>query len=515
MTRITMRPPARLVALGVTALAAIALIGCTATPGGDSGVDKYAELDLAITADPGSWNPALKQSASDGVWNWHAVYDTLLRCDAEGNVTPNAAESFELNADATELTLKLREGMTFSDGTAVDAAAVKASIENMQNGGGSDASRVAGATVSTPDDLTVVLDVPESRGLLPTFMCLAPGAIASPAALSGPDLDSVPVSSGPYKLDAANTTSGSVYTFLKRDDYWNADEFPYEKIVMTVMADPTARLNAMKTGQIDAGVITQPLKAEAEASGLNVLSLQANWAGLIIGDRNGTIVPALGDERVRQAINMVFDREAIAQGLFQGDFEVGNQIFGPGTDAYLADEVDHYDFDIEAAKNLMAEAGYADGFDVEIPALPGFNITDTANPLIIQQLALLNIRVTEVSLSGPTIFQELLGGRFALMYFTLGSSSGLWDIVQAAMPDSIWNFNHATDPDLQPLFDAVQSQQGEEQAATLQEINKLLVEKAWFAPWGYPANYFATSSPDLVSGSSDYFKNVANLWDFQ
>jgi peptide/nickel transport system substrate-binding protein len=501
--------------IGILTTAVLALTGCTSSGSTTAGEAKdYAELDLAFSVDPGSWNPGLKSSASDAVWHWHAVYDTLLRCQADGSVVPNAAESFELSTDATALTMKLRDGMTFSDGTPVDSAAAKASIENMQTAGGSDASRVASAVVTTPDDLTVVVTLPEAQGLLPTFMCLAPGALASPAALSGPDLDTVPISSGPYTLDAASTTSGSVYTFLKRDDYWNAKEFPYEKVVMTVMPDVNARLNALKTGQIDGAVVNQQTKAEAKGANLNVLELQANWAGLVIGDRNGTVVPALGDVQVRKAITMVFDNKAIAAGLFQGDATPTHQIFGPSTEAYIKGAKGP-DFDVDAAKKLMADAGFADGFDVEIPALTGLGITDTANPLIIQQLALLNIRVTEVPLSGPTLIADLLSGRFPLMYMTLGTSSGLWDITQDIEPDSIWNFNRASDPKLQALLDVVQTQTGDEQKATLQEINQFLIDNAWFAPWVYPTNYFATANADTVTGSSDYFKNVANLWDFQ
>lgn len=501
--------------VGAGIAAPTVLTSCTSESsgtGGGGGADG-ATLNLALSGEPSSFDPALQVSAGDAIWLWHAVYDALLRTAEDGSILPGAAESWELSDDATVLTMTLREGMTFSDGSPVDSAAAAASIEHMRTGGGTDAGRVADLAVETPDERTVVVTAPVPTGQLPTFMTFAPGIVASPAQLEAETVGTVPVSSGPYELDAERTTSGSVYTFTKRDDYWDAGTYPHDTLVLTVMPDVNARLNALRSGQLVGGRLNQASSAEAEAAGLTVLGLTSPWAGLYLADRAGAMVPALGDVRVRQAINLVFDREGIAAGLYAGDADPTTQIFNPEATAYDPDLDGQYPFDVDAAKALMAEAGYASGFDVEIPSQSPD--TDSINPLVVQQLALLGIRVTEVPLTGPTATSEILGGRFAMFFAQISTADSLFDIVQSLEPGSIWNPFRSSDPALQPLLDQAQTAQGEAADEVYRQINRFVVEQAWFAPFVATKNYFALTSADLVSESTDMFRLAPHLWDFQ
>ncbi|WP_165368285.1 ABC transporter substrate-binding protein [Phytoactinopolyspora endophytica] len=479
----------------------------------DAGDKDYSVLRLASSTQPGSWDPALQLSAFDGMWQWTAVYDTLLTCHEDGSVSPGAAESYEFSDDHTVLTLTLRDGMTFSDGTPIDAAAVNASIEHVQNGGGSAAARVAGITIETPDERTVVLTAPEPSGLLPVYMCLSPGIVASPEAIESDTVDSVPVASGPYTFDAERSTSGSVLTFVRRDDYWNADAYPYQEVIVSIMPDVTARLNALKTGQVDGAALNGETTAEAEASGLTVHDYVDATNGIVIFDRAGETVPALGDARVRQALNMVFDREAIASGLFQGQVDPTTQMFGSDTDAYVEELDDHYEYDVEAAKKLMEDAGYADGFTVEIPARSPQ--TEQANPLIVQQLAELNITVEEVPLAAASAVQELLSGRFAMTYLSMPLASGLWSMQQSISPAGTWNVNGNADPELTELTETAQTAQDDELTGVLQEINRYTVENAWFVPWNQRVAYFATAGDVELITTGDVYTKIPQLRDFQ
>lgn len=470
-------------------------------------------LTLALSGEPPSLDPAQQASAGDAVWRWHAVYDTLLRCNEKGEIVPAAAESWQLSKDATTLTMKLRAGMKFSDGSAVNAVAAQASIKHMQDGGGSDAGRVKGMTITTPDDQTVVLKAKKPTGQLPTFMCFAPGIVASPAQLDAKDVGTNPVSSGPYALDVAKTTTGSVYTFHKRADYWDAASYPYETLVLKVMPEVTARLNALKTKQIQGATIDQSSAAEAEASQLHVIKHLTSWSGLFLNDRSGDVVPALGDARVRQAINLVFDRPAIAKGLYGGEGQATTQIFSPSETAFDPALDARYPYDVAKAKALMAEAGYADGFEVQIPNQQGS--TDKVNPMVVQQLALLNIRVKLVTISGPTAINQVLSGKFPIMAASIGTADSLFDIVQSLEPDSIWNVKQTKDPKLQPLLDQAQVLQGAEAVPVYQQINSYVVDEAWFAPWVMVNSYFAVTTPDIAPTQTDQFHLIPNLWDFR
>ncbi|MGW7686635.1 ABC transporter substrate-binding protein [Kribbella sp. NPDC054772] len=499
--------------LGAAATAALSgCVGATQQGAGGAKID-HSVLNLALAGEPGSWNPALLTSAGDVRWRWMAVYDTLLRAEPGGKIVPGAAESYDFSDDAKTLTMKLRQGMKFSDGNPVDSAAVKASIVNMQNGGGTDASRVAGLTIETPDDLTVVLKSPEPRGQLPVFMSFSTGVVASPAALKSKDVDNTPVSSGPYVLDTANTTSGSVYTFTKRPDHWEASRYPYEKLKLTVMTDVNARINALRTGQVSGASLLREVAAEAEGAGIKVTTKVNSWFGLYLMDRNGKRTKALGDKRVRQAINMVFNREEIAKGLYQGEATPTTQIFHPDSPAYLKDLDSRYPYDVAKAKQLMADAGYAAGFKLTIPAQSPS--TDQANPLIIQQLGQLNIKVIEKPLSGPKAINDILSGQFDVLFATIGMADPLFDTVQSLVPDAVWNTSKAVDPRLSAMVAKAQTLTGDAATKNFQAINRFCVEEAWFAPWVNGKFYFGIDRNDRLRGNSDYFQTTPHLWDFQ
>ncbi len=499
---------------GVVAVLVVGAASLTACAEDERGVESGPRtLTLGVSGEAQSFDPALQQSAGDPRWRWEAMFDTLLHCEEDGTVVPAAAESYELSEDATRLTLTLREGMTFSDGSPVDSGAAKASIEHMRDSGGSDAGRVAGMEIETPDDRTVIINAPQPTGQLPTFMCFAPGAIAQPDQLASGAVASSPISSGPYELDPDGTTTGSVYRFVKREDYWDADRYAYDVIELITMPEPTARLNALMSGEIDGAIVQQEQVPEAESSGLHVLSNSAAWAGLYLNDRDGEVIPALGDVRVRRAINMVFDREAIARHMLRGEAEPSTQIFNPAATAYEPELDDRYPYDVEAARELMAEAGYEDGFEVEIPSESGGSAV--FNPMVIQQLALLDIEVTEVPLTGPTALSDILGGRFPIFYARIGTGDSLFDIVQSLEPGSIWNVMDTEDPELQPLLDQAQVARGDAAQAVYQQINEYIVDQAWFAPWVADNSFFAVTEEDLLPRMSDQFHVSPHLWDFE
>lgn len=509
------RTKSRIAMAAVTAaLVAAAMTGCSSGSGG--GTPSTSTLTLAVSGRPPSLDPALQSSAGDLIWRWHAVYDTLLKCDQNGTVHPSAAKSFAMSDDAKVLTMKMRSGMKFSDGSPVDAAAVKASLQHMQTGGGSDAGRVKDLTITTQGSDTVILTAKQPTGQLPTFMCFAPGIVASPAQLKSSDVGTDVISSGPYRLDSSKTTSGSVYTYTKRADYWDAEDYPYETLVIKVMPDVNARLNALRSKEIQGAVIDQATAPQAKSSGLTVLSHLSGWSGLAISDLAGKTVPALKDVRVRQAINMVFDRKAIAKGLFDGEATPTTQIFTPNETAYVKKLDDRYPYDVTKAKALMKEAGYESGFTVQIPNQAGDDgSSNKLNPMIVQQLALLNITVKQVTISGPTAQDKILSGTFPMFQIQLGTADSLFDIVQSLQPDSIWNVRQNRDSTLQPLLDKAQTLQGAAADENAQAVNEHIVEQAWYAPWVDVKSYFALSSANIAPKQTDQFHLIPNLWDFR
>lgn len=495
--------------LALTISAAVAVSGCTSsgtTSAGAGGGDADSEtLTLGLDVAPSSFDPGQLSSGGSTVLPWQAVYDTLLRWAPDGTVVPNAAEEFEFTEDNTLLTLTLREGMTFTDGTPVDAAAVVASLEHARDSGGPDAARLADAVIEAPDESTVTIRVPSPRPLLPTYLTLSSGVIASPASLDDPDLATEPVGSGPYELDVQRTTSGDTWTFVRNEDYWNAEDYAYDTVVFRLMEDITARMSALRSGQIDAAPVTSQTAAEAEAAGLTLLDNQVNWNGLVFADRDGSTVPALGDVRVRQAISMAFDREAVLEALYQGRGTVTNQIFNPESAAYDEELLGRYEQDLEQARALMAEAGYADGFDLTIPDVAGFN---QANPLLVSTLGELGIRVTQETLSPDQAYPAILSGQYPLFWFGLESRTALWDIDQAVLPSATWNLEHTVSPELEPLLEQVLTASGDEADELYRQINEQVVEEAWFAPMVFVTDSWAfdddTAAEPVLGSQAPY-----------
>jgi peptide/nickel transport system substrate-binding protein len=493
----------------------LVLAACGGDSGGGGGESRSGDtgdgvLKLALENTPSGWDWRKQITAAHSGLAWRPVFDTLLRTRVDGTVEPNAAQEFSYNADKTVLTLELREGMTFTDGAPVDAEAAKFALENFRDGGGPDSPRLTGVTVDVVDDLTLTVTLPAPDPAFTSFLGGAPGALVSPATLESPTLDTEPIGSGPYTLNAEETVTGSAFVFERNPDYWNPDDFPHDKVEILVMADETAQLNSLASGQIDGAEIDLGSIERAKSSGMHVESFPNVWSGLMLLDRAGTKIPALGDVRVRQAINMVFDREAISAAIWNGNGQANPQIFGPTTSGYQEDLLDYYDYDVEAAKKLMEEAGYADGFDITLPDIGGY--TDEYTTITVQQLALLNIRAQVIPVPRTESTARILKGEFPVFAWKMSVSPEVGLVSNLLTPNGSYNPFSSEDPELNELLAKWAVADPDETADIYQEINEFLLENAWFAPFGNPAVLWAFNDTTTISGT---LGSTPPLFEFQ
>ncbi|MEV8230576.1 ABC transporter substrate-binding protein [Streptomyces sp. NPDC079167] len=466
---------------------------------GSSGGGSDGVLRLALENTLPGWDWRKQISAGHTGLEWRPVYDTLLRTQSDGTVTPNAAEKYSYNDDKTLLTLKLREGMKFTDGAPVDAKAAKLSLEGFRDGGGSDSLRLGGVKVRVVDDLTLTLTLPAANPALISYLGGSSGQLVSPASMDSPTLATKPVGSGPYVLNTRETVTGSKLVFNRNPDYWNPGDFAYDKLEFLVMADETAQLNALSTGQIDGAEISLGSIERAKSSGLHVKSFQNLWSGLFFLDRAGAKIPALGDVRVRKAINMVFDRPAIAEGIWNGNGKANSQTYGPPSVAYQEDLLKYYPYDIEAARKLMKEAGYADGFSVVLPEVDHYN--DEYSAIAVQQLAELNIRAKVVSVPRQESIPRILGGEFPMFVYKMPVNPEAEQVSNVLGPKGAFNPYHSADPGLTKLLEKWKVADGDEAADIYKQINRFLVENAWFAPFGNPDSPWAFNGSTTITGT--------------
>lgn len=493
----------RVLAAASALVLAMGLASCAGDSAGGTadGDASGGTLTIATVNDNNSFDPAAIE-IGNRIQYWMPVYDTLLVLDPDSQPQPNLATAWEYNEDATVLTLTLREDVTFTDGEPFNAAAVQANLEHLAAGGGQNAymaQSIVGFDVVDDFEINLELSAPDP-GLI-GYLGVVGGAMASPASLTAADVATNPVGSGPYVFNTEESSSGSQYVYDRNEDYWNADAFPYDEIVIKPMTDLTARLNAIKSGQVNAALVDAKSIAEAEASGLQVNTSAVDWVGLIIADRDGVQVPALADVRVRQAINMAFDTEGILENVSLGQGEPTNQIFNPTADIWESSLDGTYSYDVDEALSLMEEAGYAEGFTLPMPELAAFA---TMNPIIEQSLAELNITVEYTKEAPDAAISSVLSGKYPAFYFTLGSQSAWQDIQKAVLPVSPWNPLRAEDPELSALVAAAQVATGDEQASAMQAVNTWLVDNAWFAPW-YRNNavYLTDAKTDVVMQSQN------------
>jgi peptide/nickel transport system substrate-binding protein len=409
------------------------------------------------------------------------MYDTLLLATPEGTIEPFLATEWEYNEANTVLTLTIRDDVTFSDGSELNADVVVENLQRFKDGTSPDAGYFAGVTsFEAPDATTVVITLDAPNPALLNYLTRDAGLIASSEAIAAGDLATNPVGSGPYVLDADATVAGTSYVYTANEDYWNPEVQHYDRLVINVLADQTAALNAIKAGEANAvKVSSNDSLAEIEAAGWTINSNELDVASILLLDRAGEMNEALGDVRVRQAINHAFDREGLLQALEGGNGTVTGQMF-PATSAAYNPELDNfYAYDPEKAKDLLAEAGYPDGFTLSLPnaaALGGTTYT-----LHEQQLADIGITV-EYTDPGSNFIADLLAPKFPAGYIPLEQNPD-WQLIQFMLaPNAIFNPSKYEDPQVNEYIEQIRSGDPETQEAVVKDLNRYIVEQAWFAP---------------------------------
>ncbi|WP_180901578.1 ABC transporter substrate-binding protein [Martelella soudanensis] len=310
--------------------AAVALalgVGAVPTNAEPSGVLKFSDQVKLITYDPHS-------HSGGGIPYLRPVYETLFEVTAEDKVVPFLASSYEV--DGLDVTIKLRNDVMFSDGDPFNAEAVVANINDTKQKGINPAVKpIAEATAA--DEFTVKLTLSSPAPSLLRDLAGTGGMMISPKALQDPAIDRNPVGTGPYVYNVAESREGEVRVYTPNPKYYDQNEIGLERLEVWEIPDNTARLNALKTGQIDLGLwLANPQSAIIDKTpGLKLIK---NKSGLTyhvtISDRDGTVIPAFADKRVRQAMNFAMDREGFSQAIDFGLSVPAYQPFPEGSWAY-------------------------------------------------------------------------------------------------------------------------------------------------------------------------------------
>jgi peptide/nickel transport system substrate-binding protein len=429
----------------------------------------------------------------------------LAWSDDELILQPRIAESWEPNEDGSVWTFAIRQGVTFHDGTPLTAEDVVATIE-YHLGNESNALSALGGVLSAGstelvDESTVQFTLDAPNGNFPYLLSSDNyNLIVLPKTFTG-DWESTFVGTGPWKLETYTPEVG--VTYVRNPDYWDASRVPLaDRSEVKFYEDEQARVIALQGDEVDI-----------------VSNFSVAGGGALLGDEAITLIELRAaqhrvvhmrvdmepftDKRVRQAMALALDRQALVDGLFNGKADLGNDspfapVF-PSTDPSVSQRAQ----DIEQAKQLLQAAGKGSGFAVTLESWQGFEIPDLA---VLVQNAAEEIGVTvelQITDDGAYYGDFTYGGSR-----WLDSSFGITDWGHRGVPnvflssalasEGIYNAPHFKNPAFdQLLADYVAAFDLDSQRAVAGQIQQLLLDET---PAIIPYFYFHLAATKKVEG---------------
>ena len=488
----TAQSPRRLGMAFFAAAAAFSLAACGGNGGGNAGGGDAggdgggadSELTIALISDeaPNGYDPLLYSQGQFQFFS--AMYDALFVTSAEGTPEPSLVSEHANSEDNLTTTLTLREGVTFADGSTLDSALVKANLDRRTDtdleaygqiapGGASEITDVA-----APDPQTVVITWAKPQANPATIFADTAGIIVGPEAVADPDtLETTPDGSGPYTLDEGATTRASTYTLTKNDDAWNADAYAFDTVVYNVITDPQALANAVVSGQADVGTRLDPKTVDLVASRQSIAEVGGTIVGFPILDKTGERAPAFAKEEARLALHYATDRESLVNDLHPGARPT-SQLFpesAVGFDPALDEE---YGYDPEKAKELLAAAGYPDGFELTQTVLG----KPSEDAVVIQsQWAEVGVKLTFITAtSTDALFASVGTDPVIFGPFAVGNNPA--GFVAGAMYNGFMNVQGAKEPEIEAALGGALGGTGEAQEQALADLNAAITNNGWFIP---------------------------------
>jgi peptide/nickel transport system substrate-binding protein len=374
-------------------------------------------LRVGLAEDPDVLDPTLSRTYVGRIV-FASFCDKLFDIDEKLNIVPQLALSHETSPDGKEVTIKLRPGVKFQDGEPFDAEAAKFSLDRHLTMQGSfrkpELAALDHVDVVDPLTIKVVLKTPFSP--LIAQLTDRAGMMVSPKAAreEGDKFGQHSVCAGPYKF--VERVQQDRIVFEKFADYWNKDNVFIDRVVYLPIVDATVRLANLKSGGLDLieRVLATDIKDVRADSRLKLsTALELGYRGLIINTGNDKNKgPLSQSEKVRQALDLSIDREALNQVVFNGEFRPGNQWVSP-EHPYYQKAFPVQKRDIAKAKALLKESGAALPVSVDFMVPKGAENEAVAQ--VIQSMAAeagfdLKIRLIEFA----TSFKQAQAGEFQM-----------------------------------------------------------------------------------------------------
>ena len=476
-----------------TLLVLALLAGCASQSdeAGAAGVLRYG-VDLVQTVGDLPMDPVASRLESH-LFYLTPLYDTLLRRTAQG-FEPRLATDWEI-VDPRTLRLTLREGVEFHDGNALDASVVKTSIERAL------ASKNANFQPAffELEEVEILgrfeLRLHLASDIAGEFLSALAGRETMPIS-PGARTDETgrflaPAGAGPYRLH--DYAPERRLALRKNPDHWDADRIRLEGIdfLQTPVGPP--RVNALRTGRIDLteGLTIREAEALEGLGGFEIYPISSDGFFHYLGfykDR-----PPLDDVRVRRALGFAIDREAVSWALFGENGEPAYQPWPRESPNYDPRQKNAYRYDPERARELLAEAGYADGLQLSLMTAGASDLI-RASEIVHQNLRDVGIELE--LLRSSAIVDEYFRARRAQLTLLTWTRSGLQKITRMFGPHSIANIGRISVPQIDRLAAQLGAVAPDDPRGVplWQAISQIVADQALVHYLVFGSNYFAVDA---------------------
>jgi peptide/nickel transport system substrate-binding protein len=502
--------------LAGSSMGSTAFAGASVLHGGQSGRHRAAsggDITFGIEAENTDYCLSKAQLAAAGIQVVAAVYDTLTVPNSKGEAVPYLAKSVTPNADFTEWTIGLRDGVKFQDGTPLDAAAVKLNLDAYR--GAPDAPNSGPlfakifdfiSDVSVVDPLTVKVTTKTPVAAFPSYL-FSDGRIGimAPAQINaGDDCATKMIGTGPFKLESYSQNEKTVV--VKNPDYWQQGFPKADQITFVPVVDGASRVTQLQGGQLDVMHTSAALQVDA------LRQLGAGTAKLLTqkpGFRELNYYALLSDSKpfdnpdARLAVALATDKNEMDQIRTKGLFPVANSLMDQGAPGYLKN-AGYPKHNLAKAKALVKKVKAKDGsFDVVLGDTPEPE-NSAQLQLFQEQLAKAGINAKIALFDQATLINKALAGDIDILQwrnlhggYAKENDSDEYPWWSNFDTGNFINFSRFSNPETQALLD---QGRGQSQLADIQktytEFNQVMAKNNYIVPlwWvGWTIGY----SPDV------------------
>lgn len=438
-----------------------------------------------MTQDLASLDPHVDTDAGtrDVVFN---LYEGLVKPTSDGGFIPAVASDYIISDDAKTYTFTLRDGITFHDGTPVTIEDVKYSIDRYAEiQGESSAFSSLVDSVEVQDDKTLVVNLKESYSEFLPMMTIAiiPQSNEDPAGN--------PIGTGPFKY--VSYTPGQNLELEKYDGYWQEGVPSLDSVEFKFIADVDTAFVELQAGTID--ILKYLTSAQAETLGDDYNIVQGSMNLVHAMYLNSAYEP-LSKTEVRQALCYAVDRDAINNFIFGGKSHIIGSHMIPAMSKYYEPEAETvYSYDPEKAKELLADAGYADGFDLEITVPSSYSQHVDSAQIIADELSQVGVNVTLNQVEWSTWLQDVYkGGNFQATVIGFDGTLAPSDWLKKYVTDDAKNFMHYSNTEYDDVFNTAYTTVDDDvKVENYKKAQMILAEDAAAVYIEDPANLVAVS----------------------